>query len=65
MGNTNVYTDGQYISAHKIQKRSSIDENTINIENVFGKIGGTVSREEKGNGNQLDNKQKLYNNQIK
>lgn len=45
MGNNNVYGEGRFITPNKILKPTSkVDENALNIENVFGKVEIPASR---------------------
>lgn len=45
MGNNNVYGEGHFISANKIEKpHLKLDERRINIENVFGRLDIPTTR---------------------
>ena len=45
MGNNNVYSEGHFITPNRIKKPSIvIDENSLDIENVFGKINILTNR---------------------
>lgn len=48
MGNNNVYSEGQFITPNRIKKPSlTLDENALDIQNVFGKINILTNRAQK------------------
>lgn len=47
MGNHTVYGEGHFITPNKVRRPNHLDENALNMENLFGKINIEAAKEYK------------------